>query len=53
MQFKKENSDREIGFSASALLNSKWCIHVGAAGTHNVCVCDYHQNVKPMLVAMN
>ena len=26
---------------------------MGAAGTHNVCVCTYHQNVKLMLVAMN
>ena len=52
-QFKKENPDRKIGFSTFALLRPKWCIPVGAAGTHNVCVCTYHQNVKLMLVAMN
>ena len=52
-QFKKENPDSKIGFSTFALLRPKWCIPVGAAGTHNVCVCTYHQNVKPMLVARN
>ena len=36
-----------------ALLCPKWCISVGAAGTHNVCVCTYHQNIKLMLVVMN
>ena len=35
------------------LLELKWCIPVGAAGTHNVYVCTYHQNVKLTLVAMN
>ena len=51
--FKKENPDRKIGFSTFALLRPKWCIPVGAACTHNVCVCIYHQNVKLMLAAMN
>lgn len=53
VQFKKENPNKKIGFSTFALLRPKWCIPVGAAGTHNVCVCTYHQNVKLMLVAMN
>ena len=48
-----ENLDRGIGFSTFALLHLKWCIPVGAAGTHNICVCTYHQNVKSILVAMN
>ena len=43
----------KIGFSTFALLRLKWCIPVSAAGTHNVCVCTYHQKVKLMLVAMN
>ena len=34
-QFKKENSDRKIGFSRFALLRPKWCIPVAAEGTHN------------------
>ena len=52
-QFKKENPDMKSGISTFALLRPKWCIPVGAAGTHIVCVCTYHQNVKLMLVAMN
>ena len=36
-----------------ALLHPKWCIPAAAAGTHNVCVDTYHQNVKLMYVAMN
>ena len=51
-QFTKENPDRKIGFSTFALLRSKLYMLVGAAGTHNVCVCTYHQNVK-LLVAIN
>ena len=53
VQFKKENPDRKIGFSLFALLHPKWCIPVVAAGTHNICVCTYHQNVKLMLVVMD
>ena len=53
VQFKKENPDKKIGFSTFPLLRPKWCIPVGVAGTYNVCVCTYHQNVKLMLVAMN
>ena len=51
-QFTKENPDRKIGFSTFALLRSKLYMLVGAVGTHNVCVCTYHQNVK-LLVAIN
>ena len=43
----------KINFSTFALLHPKWCIPVGAAGTHNICVCTYHRNVKLMLVVMN
>ena len=53
VQFKKENPDRKIGFSLFALLHPKWCIPVVAAGTRNICVCTYHQNVKLMLVVMD
>ena len=51
--FKKENPDRKIGFSTFTLLCLKWCIPVGVAGTHIVCVCTYHQSVKLMLIVMN
>ena len=42
----------EIGFSKFCNLRPKWCVTVGAAGTHSVCVCTYHQNVKLMLAAI-
>ena len=35
-----------IGFSSFANLRPRNCILAGAAGTHSVCVCIYHQNVK-------
>lgn len=41
----------EIGFSKFCDLCPKWCITVGSAGTHSVCVCTIHQNVKLMLSA--
>ena len=41
----------EIGFSKFCEFRPKWCITVGAAGTHSVCVCTIHQNVKLMLAS--
>ena len=38
----------KIGFSKFCELRPKWCIMVGARGTHSVCVCTQHQNVKLM-----
>ena len=43
---KNEHPDKKIGFWAFAILRPKWCIAVGAAGTHNVCVFTCYQNVK-------
>ena len=51
--FKSEYSDIKIGFSKFALLRPKWCLPVGCSGSHNVCVCTYHQNVKLMLSAVD
>ena len=36
-----------------ASLRPKYCILSGAAGTHTVCVCAIHQNVKLLLNAIN
>ena len=38
----------KIGFSKFCELRPKWCITVGARGTHSVCVCTQQQNVKLM-----
>ena len=51
--FKAEFPSLKIGFSTFALLWPKWCMPVDVAGSHNVCVCTYHQNVKFMLNTVN
>ena len=40
----------KIGFSKFAELRPKNCILTGVSGTHAVCVCTIHQNVKLMLI---
>lgn len=40
--------DHKIGFSKFAELRPKHCVLAGANGTHSVCVCTIHQNVKLM-----
>lgn len=42
--------NKKIGFSKFAELRPKCCILAGASGTHSVCVCTIHQNVKLMFV---
>lgn len=42
----------KIGFSSFALQCPKNCVLAGAAGTHSVCVCIYHQNPKLMVDAL-
>lgn len=45
--FKTKNIGRKIGFSTFATLRPKECVLVfDKMGTHAVCVCTYHQNVK-------
>ena len=49
--FKEKHHEVKIGISKFCSLHPKECITVGARGTHSVCVCVYHQNVKLMLAA--
>ena len=51
-EFKEKCPDRKIGFSKFAELRPKHCILAGASGTHSVCVCTVHQNVKLMMFEM-
>ena len=44
--FKENNLNIEVGFSKFADLQPTQCILAGAAGTHCVCVCTIHQNMK-------
>ncbi|CAH0547525.1 unnamed protein product [Brassicogethes aeneus] len=46
LMFKEEKSYIKIGFSKFCALRPKWCVLAGGAGTHTVCVCLYHQNLK-------
>ena len=51
--FKKKHVDVKIGFSKFCSLRPKWCVLAGAAGTHSVCVCTYHQNAKSLVSAVD
>ena len=51
--FKTKNPNLKIGLSKFASLRPKWCISVGPKGTHSVCVCTIHQNLKLMLDAIS
>lgn len=39
----------KIGFAKFAMLRPEYCVLAGTSGTHNVCVCTIHQNLKLML----
>ena len=49
-EFKERYPDHKIGFSKFAELRPKHCVLAGASGTHSVCVCTIHQNVKLMVL---
>lgn len=49
VNFKQKYPQHKIGRSAFCSLRPKWCVLPGSSGTHNVCVCKYHQNVKLMI----
>ena len=47
--FKKEHVTESIGFSTFAKLRPKNWVFAGSSGTHSVCVCSIHQNVKLLI----
>ena len=51
--YKKENEYVNIGFTKFTELRPPNCVLAGSSGTHNVCVCVHHENVKLMLSAMD
>lgn len=51
--FKMTYENLKIGFSKFAELRPKNCVLAGGSGTHVVCVCIYHQNVKLMMKGGN
>ena len=51
-EFKDKYPNEKVGFSKFAELRPRNCILAGASGTHSVCVCTIHQNVKLMIQAL-
>jgi hypothetical protein len=51
-KFKNYFPDVKTGFSKFCQLRPRHVILAGAAGTHPVCVCDQHQNIKLMADAI-
>lgn len=51
--FKTKYGSVPIQFSKFASLRPAHCILAGSSGTHAVCVCTIHQNVKLMLEGKN
>ena len=51
--FKDNAHNPQIGFSSFATLRPPNCVLAGSSGTHSVCVCTYHQNVKLQLSALH
>ena len=49
--FKNRHPNRKVGISKFCARCPKECVTVGARGTHFVCVCAIHQNVKLMLLS--
>jgi transposase len=47
--FKEKFPTSQIGFSKFCELRPKNCILAGKSGTHTVCVCTLHQNIKLMM----
>ncbi|CAH0391660.1 unnamed protein product [Bemisia tabaci] len=48
-QFKGENPGIKVGFSKFSSLRPKNCVLPGSSGSHAVCVCAQHQNMKLMM----
>ncbi|XP_066600762.1 uncharacterized protein [Prorops nasuta] len=47
--YRKQYPEDKIGFSKFASLRPQHCVLAGASGTHTVCVCAVHQNIKLMI----
>lgn len=51
--YKAHYPNDKVGFSKFCSLRPKFCKLPGASGTHSVCVCFYHQNIKLLLYAID
>ena len=50
--FAKEHETLKVGLSVFYSLKPKWCVFAGSSGTHIVCVCQTHEDVKLVLHAL-
>jgi len=48
--YKEQYPDDRIGFSIFASLRPVHCVLAGSSGTHTICVCAIHQNIKLMML---
>lgn len=48
--FKEKHQFVHVGFSTFAKLKPRSCLLAGSSGTHMVCVCSIHQNVKLLIL---
>ena len=54
VRYKEVNGNNDkVGFSKFCELRPKWCVTVSSSGSHTVCVCTIHQNVKLLLVSLS
>lgn len=51
--FRQKEVHEKIGFSKFCELRPRWCVTVGSRGSHSVCICEIHQNVKLMITALH
>lgn len=51
--FKERFEEQKIGLSKFCELRPKNVVLVNSSGSHNICVCTKHQNVKLMLHSIN
>lgn len=51
-EFKNRYQAKKISMSYFVKCRPKNCVFLGSSGTHMICVCTIHQNVKQMLFSM-
>lgn len=49
MIFEEKCKGVKVGFTSFTQLRPKHCILLDSTGTHNVCVCTIHENIKLMI----
>ncbi|KYN07562.1 hypothetical protein ALC62_01467 [Cyphomyrmex costatus] len=52
-RYREQYLADKIGFSKFASLRPENCVLAGGSGTHTICVCALHQNIKLMVLGAN